>query len=617
MIHKICLLSYGQQVPIAEKVLKNIHYTDVQIFLANCNVDSISSHITSAQEEHCSVFIASSGNAAEFKRCSDAPLIEIQMNTIDYLIAIKKAMHIGKMIAIAVYQYGRSIDISLLSQLTDAKLELILYEDTLELQMGISSSNADVIIGGAHACDIAEKLNHKYIYLSPSEEAVRDAIHRARTLAKNIYKRRVSQAITESIITNAPNGIIVTNEHGEITLLNKIASNQINVTPEMALSHQFTDILPNLSYNQFIQTNTSKTEARHLVNGAMLRCSHNRINVDGSFIGVLTTLRVDNRKPVGTALHTSSRPENLFEHILGDSPAILEAKNKARIISESNLPVIITGEPNTNRVSFARYIHMHSQSSNNPFILFDAASVSDNDMRECLYGRERQGLLETVQDGTIVFINLEFASPRFQAVLLQILKQGFYYKADYSATVPLQARFMTILSPGSAELINADLLTRLGILELHVPSLRERNDDIIPLFVKIFEQFDNKVHRSKLNMNVLQLLNHYSWPGNISELHSVCQKYSYLLSSASNLSLNAKKLMLIQAIGEEKLCNDILQRHPALLSTDFAACPQDELLKGVNELRECLHYNNSKIAKLLSISRTTLWRIQNMNKTKM
>lgn len=109
-------------------------------------------------------------------------------------------------------------------------------------------------------------------------------------------------------------------------------------------------------------------------------------------------------------------------------------------------------------------------------------------------------------------------------------------------------------------------------------------------------------------VNPEEVLLFYSWPGNLSELMTVCKRYAFLMTGGVNQTANARHLLMVQAIGEDKLFEEIVKKHPSL--ADAGNSPRESVMDGINDIKCILKYSNEKIAEKLSISRTTLWRIK-------
>ena len=148
-----------------------------------------------------------------------------------------------------------------------------------------------------------------------------------------------------------------------------------------------------------------------------------------------------------------------------------------------------------------------------------------------------------------------------------------------------------------------DLLFRLNELELELPPLRERGNDVVLLFRSFLRQTPvGEGGDSKIEGQDLSMLKSYSWPGNIRELHNVCARFSVLFPAAGGKATTIRTLR--DCIGKERLFDDIIQRY------QYEKGAKQISPAMVRKLFEVLNYTKEQLAELLGISRTTLWRLE-------
>ena len=145
------------------------------------------------------------------------------------------------------------------------------------------------------------------------------------------------------------------------------------------------------------------------------------------------------------------------------------------------------------------------------------------------------------------------------------------------------------------------------MFSLNIPSLRERQEDIMSLF-RFFLLRETSLTFPQNQRDLEEILRFYSWPANLVSLATVCKRYMYYYQQTMNPSPSARQQILIHAIGEDALLQDIYQRYPAL--KDATNSPPEDVLQGVAVMKRILKYNNSTVADKLGLGRTTLWRMQ-------
>lgn len=670
--YRICFLGYRNLTDLARSALESLQLQDTEVRLEDCNVETLQQTVDQAAADGFEIFIAGSANAAEFRRHYKLHLVEIHLRPVDYLTAIQKALQIGSRPCLALYRFGRPVDLPLLEKLAGISLETISYEDSAQLMEGIRSAQGDVILGGGHATELAEECGKKSVLLYPGEDSIRSAIRRARALAAELEREMHRSRIVQSIIGDAPIGLIVTDVDGNITVCNRAARSYAMLGSARVLRKPLAEVLPPLAPEEFLRSGEKQLDQRKLVNGAMMRCVHVRIQDRDQLIGVLTTIYPDNtrRSKEEQEIAERFRVHASWEDVIGDSPAVQRLLQEAKAVADSDQPLVILGESGTGKTFYARCIHNASARRKSPCITVNAASLPDQELSRVLLGTEegdtiRPGLLELAGNGTIILRGLSLASKIVQNALLQTFDDRSFLRLGGMTPVPFRARVITILDAetgGSLEEasagINEPLRYLLSVLTLRIPPLRERREDIPAMFEFYALQASEAVpgERRKAPKVSAEVLRYYSWPGNLFELNAVCKRYIFLLSKEVRLTPASRHLLLLQSIGEEKILSEILGRHPALLEigkysgkqnakaghkksgsrTEAAAAdntadltieqsdpannaasaddrkkshPIDDIIAGIEDMKRILKYNNDTIAQKLSISRTTLWRI--------
>ncbi|MCK5478658.1 MAG: sigma-54-dependent Fis family transcriptional regulator [Methylococcales bacterium] len=238
-------------------------------------------------------------------------------------------------------------------------------------------------------------------------------------------------------------------------------------------------------------------------------------------------------KALSTLTETSADQPRL----LGQSEVMLNISKEIALIAESKARVLITGESGTGKELVARAIHHHSQRLG-PFLAINCAALVDNLLESELFGHERgaftgatqrkAGKFELAENGTLFLDEIgEMAQP-LQAKLLRVLQEGTFERLGGTQQIRSNARVISATNRNLSDeikkgLFREDLFYRLNTLHIHLPPLRERNEDI-PLICKGLIQ---RICRNEgkpsiqLTQTALHHLQHYSWPGNIRELENV------------------------------------------------------------------------------------------------
>lgn len=266
----------------------------------------------------------------------------------------------------------------------------------------------------------------------------------------------------------------------------------------------------------------------------------------------------------------------------------------------------------------AQSIHSFFRSDIGDYVSINCAAVLDNETARFFFN-SRDEKPETAQKyavdlsnvGTLVLENIWEASEKLQANILWMT----YGKLDriFISQKPkrLQTSVITIIPSDKWDIckqnVRADLLQRLQTFILTVPPLRKRKEDIAALFFRyLYGNLDYSRPILSKDSGLLPVLTHYSWPGNVSELRNVSQRYALEFTARTKLTRTGKKRLLIDCIGEQKLYDDILEQ--LAVPQDVEKMNGEQLTELTDKLKELLLYNNEQIAEKLGISRTSMWR---------
>jgi serine/threonine-protein kinase PknK len=237
-----------------------------------------------------------------------------------------------------------------------------------------------------------------------------------------------------------------------------------------------------------------------------------------------------------TTVHPATGPRRDFPTIIGESRALRAALAKLETAVESDLPVLILGETGTGKELFARALHEHGSRARAPFVALNCGAIADSLFESELFGhargaytgaeRARQGLIARAEGGLLFLDEMaELPLPR-QASLLRVLESRKYRAVGSDEERPFDVRIVAASNrPLDAEVTRGkfrqDLLFRINVLELCVPALRERAEDI-PLLVRAFlERLKAKV---VISPDAMSALESYAWPGNVRELEHQIQR---------------------------------------------------------------------------------------------
>jgi len=231
--------------------------------------------------------------------------------------------------------------------------------------------------------------------------------------------------------------------------------------------------------------------------------------------------------------------------VIGNSVLLDRCLMKATQVSQTEISVLITGESGTGKDIIPKIIHTKSIRKHGPFIAVNCGAIPEGTMDSELFGHEkgaftgainnRKGYFEEANNGTIFLDELGDMPISTQARLLRVLENGEFIRVGSSKIQKTNVRIIAATNINLKEAVSTkkfreDLYYRLNTVEIKMPSLRKRKEDIHILFRKFARDFadKNNIPQISLTEKAINLLNKYNWPGNIRELKNFTEKISII-----------------------------------------------------------------------------------------
>jgi DNA-binding NtrC family response regulator len=299
--------------------------------------------------------------------------------------------------------------------------------------------------------------------------------------------------------------------------------------------------------------------------------------------------------------------------MVGCSESIQQVFEMARKVAACDVSVLIMGETGTGKELLARAIHRLSPRSDGPFIPFSCANLPEPLIDDELFGHEkgaftgavsaRAGRFEVAHQGTVLLDEIADLAPGLQAKLLRVLQERSFERLGSNTPLDTDVRVVCATHQNLEEMVQdgrfrMDLYFRLNVVQLRIPPLRERREDI-PLLARQFlrhysKQFGKQV--SRVSQPALRALEEYSWPGNVRELENVVQRAVVL---AEGDTIEPAQL-------PEKIHNGFVQSPASSLYEEEVQEFKRRLV--IRTLRRC-QGNRTETARLLGVTRGCLHRL--------
>jgi two-component system response regulator AtoC len=315
-------------------------------------------------------------------------------------------------------------------------------------------------------------------------------------------------------------------------------------------------------------------------------------------------------------------PDDLSRQMIGRSPAMLEVYKLVARVADAEAAVLITGESGTGKELVARAIHRNGVRHTQPFIAVNCGALTETLLESELFGHvkgsftgaiaTRQGIFEQARGGTVFLDEAGETSPGLQVKLLRVLQEREVVPVGGTTPVPVRARVIAASNSDLERLARTggfrrDLLYRLNIINIHLPPLRERREDIPLLAAHFLGKYSQSATTpSMLSETALRVLVASDWPGNVRELENAIERA---------VTLNRGGL-----ITEEDFPVSVRQPQQPPPDAANAECDPAAPFTGLPTIDEmvrryCLHVlqaaggNRKRASEILGINRRTLYRM--------
>jgi len=317
----------------------------------------------------------------------------------------------------------------------------------------------------------------------------------------------------------------------------------------------------------------------------------------------------------GTEINQQSTQE-YDSRIIGRSPNFIEVMNMVQQVAPTDSTVLIYGESGTGKELLARELHRLSGRGKGPFVSINCAALPETLLESELFGhvkgsftgamRDKDGLFRVANGGTFFLDEVSETSPAIQVKLLRVLQEREIVPVGGTKPIKVDVRVVSATNSDLAKAVEKnkfrmDLFYRLNVIQITIPPLRERKDDVLLLAEEIIKNYCQKqsISIKLLASNTKDALMQYQWPGNVRELENVLER-AIILEAGPVIERSSLPDEITRSIAEPKRIGNIDEAEGENLRDK----EKQAILK---VLAEC-HNNKSLAAKKLGIHYATLYR---------
>jgi len=316
-------------------------------------------------------------------------------------------------------------------------------------------------------------------------------------------------------------------------------------------------------------------------------------------------------------LKNQVRRQSANDEMLGKSPAFLDLKQQISRIADLDTSVLISGESGTGKELVAHALHQQSQRNEGPFVAINCAALPESLLESELFGHvrgaftdareNRKGLFVEASGGTLLLDEIAEMPLALQPKLLRVLEDHKIRPLGGSSEIDCNVR---VLASSHQDLTNAvasghfrsDLFYRLNVIQLELPPLRTRGNDILLLTLRFISQLSQRFNKSVtgLSQPAAAALLAYHWPGNVRELRNVIERA---------VALTRHDQLTLEDFPEQLKHNHTTAPLPVSLVDSTTIIPLEEMeSRYIRQVLEQLNGNRTLAARLLGVDRKTLYR---------
>ncbi|HBG7287420.1 sigma 54-interacting transcriptional regulator [Clostridioides difficile] len=592
----------------------------------------------------------------------NVPVIPMNMKSTDLLRAIEIAKKYSKKVVLILGDNEVSFDYVGWRNVISTEITEEWFESKYEIRSKvvkyIDQKDEVVIVGGGLACSFARQYGIDSVFATASDESIREAVEYCKKLLDTLGEEKFNNEVLRNILDGIKDGVIAIDSNGSIILYNESAKNMLKVERKCALNKYILDVFPKMEWMLDCLHEKEDVEDRKIrnINNLIVNTRTTLIKVDNSTYGVLgiiqdiTKLQNLERKIRFDLNQKGLYARYTFDDFLFKDKLTREFIEEAKKIGKSDYTTLLYGESGSGKEIIAHSIHNISKRKDRPFVAINCATIAENLLESELFGYEegaftgarkggKRGLFELAHGGTLFLDEINSLSFNIQTKLLRVIEERQIMRIGSDYIIPLDIRIIAATNESLTEKIvmgtfRADLFYRLSSLEINIPPLRDRREDIIPLF----NNFVNEVLKDDglnginsidenfvLTKGEMDKLYNYSWPGNVRELKTIAQKYVVTgkIKLRQDRDFKTKKLLPNSEVdkfnSETTASVEVQDESINMIKINDGKISID--IKEVNKYVEekiismlfAQGLSKNEVAQVLGISRTSLWKKYNKN----
>ena len=626
-VNDICVMAPTLQLAEkAEMLIKQENYQNIDVVVAASGRQETVKCAQTLAAAGAEIIITRKGTRRIVEEVTNLKVVSLNNSLSDYLWMLKeRGLHTPGLIAFFSYD-PMSSDILQMCEMLEAQTKNYIFKSFADCRGCVERALKDgavFSVGGAWTDPWAKRLGLPHVIVENSVETILNALESATQLRRVQVEEAEKQCLFktqsemyQAVLDFTHDAILAIDENGRIQVLNPPAERIMGCRAADSVGQPVEAVLPNTLLPDVLESGEKQLDQIMQIHQTL--CNTNRIPilVDGQRRGVVATFQdvkqlQNSEQKIRLKLHEKGLvAKYAFNDILGDSPAIRSTIQSARSYAASRASVLILGETGTGKELFAQSIHNASDRRDGPFVAINCAAVSNSLLESELFGYEagsftgasrggREGVFELAHGGTLFLDEIGEIPRETQVELLRVLQEKEIRRVGGSRVIPVDVRIIAatnkdLLQETVEGRFREDLYYRLDVLDLKLPPLRERGDDVKILGLHLFRQLPggkDPIMQSQF-LYLLEQAGPYQWYGNIRELQNFVERANILMRNAGASSVTVSDILRRRAEPAPEPCQETESRDRRAIEAALHNHPG----------------SMADAARSLGCSRQTLWR---------
>jgi len=572
------------------------------------------------------------GTASLLRENLHVPVLSFPLTSLDILKCLKQAATLGQKILLPTFR-TKFTDIEIMEELLHVKLVQGIYYDAASLEEVIlfgQRQECQVVVGGGLSIRFAQKYGLKGVEIQTSDEVISATIESAKSVAQSNREEQKKTQRYRYIIDATSEGIVGVDQNGDITAINKTARQALKTYDQDVIGEPISKYIHKAPIMKVLYSQKPILDNLEKINKELFVFNHIPVMMGREIVGGVSTFKstpniIRAEHKIRQSLTKGLVAKYFIEDLMHKSLAIQEVIIKAEIFAPTDSTILILGETGTGKEILAQSIHNLSRRKDCPFVSINCAALPEQLLESELFGYEegaftgskkggKPGLFEIAHQGTIFLDEIATPPQSVQIRLLRVLQEREVMRVGGDRLIPVDVRVIATANKDLGEEVQSgrfreDLFFRLNVLRIHIPPLRDRIEDI-PVLVQEFIQRKSREQALKsiaIQISYIKKLMEYSWPGNVRQLKNFVERLVLLCGSRFSPE-TFEQLYLELTQYQSNLNKPRKEVRRTTLKEQFDLLRKENEAKIMEKVLEEARFSKSEAAKILGISRTTLWK---------